>query len=128
MANKASLFRVNHAGFLEWEKKNPERAKAVRDVSRWVGGSRMLEITNDPEDTLEKLEVAMANYDNLAASMGYGNSDYDSRLMLPPHIYRELVNDLRETAKLYGHTAQLRAQISATLSKYLLPATESNDS
>lgn len=41
---------------------------------------------------------------------------------LPPHEYRELVNQLRDTAKLFGQTQQLRERISETLSRYVTPA------
>ncbi|MGP1102023.1 hypothetical protein ACJ8OA_06260 [Serratia sp. CY68630] len=34
---------------------------------------------------------------------------------LPPHVYRELVNSLRDTAVKYQGTQQLREQLSRTL-------------
>lgn len=40
---------------------------------------------------------------------------------LPPHIYRELVNQLRDTAVKYQGCQQLREQISATLSTVITP-------
>lgn len=42
--------------------------------------------------------------------------------VLPPHKYRELVNELRDVASVYQNTQQLRAQIEKVLSKYVQPA------
>ncbi|MDK7594359.1 hypothetical protein QP585_14690 [Serratia ureilytica] len=39
------------------------------------------------------------------------------RYTLPPHVYRELVNSLRDTAETYQGTQQLRAQLSRTLTE-----------
>lgn len=44
------------------------------------------------------------------------------RYTLPPHIYRELVNQLRDTAVKYQGCQQLREQISATLRTVITPA------
>ncbi|MBJ9119747.1 hypothetical protein I5466_02860 [Citrobacter koseri] len=41
---------------------------------------------------------------------------------LPPHVYRELVNQLHSTAMKYGGCQQLREQISRTLDTVLGPA------
>ncbi|WP_333892570.1 DUF551 domain-containing protein [Atlantibacter subterraneus] len=41
---------------------------------------------------------------------------------LPPHVYRELVNSLRDTAVKYRDSQQLRAKISRTLSTAIAPA------
>ncbi|MBJ2080614.1 hypothetical protein JFR19_12185 [Serratia ureilytica] len=41
---------------------------------------------------------------------------------LPPHVYRELVNCLRDTAVKYQGTQQLREQLSRTLMKNGLSA------
>lgn len=43
---------------------------------------------------------------------------------LPPHVYRELVNDLRDTAVKYQGTQQLREQISRVLQTVIQPAHE----
>ncbi|MCK7435927.1 hypothetical protein [Enterobacter bugandensis] len=40
---------------------------------------------------------------------------------LPPHKYRELVNELRDVAIAYKGTQQLRAQLERTLSQYVQP-------
>ncbi|ARD61578.1 hypothetical protein Y71_17205 [Kosakonia radicincitans DSM 16656] len=45
---------------------------------------------------------------------------------LPPHIYRELVNQLRDTAVKYQGSQQLREQISATLRAVVTPAADSS--
>ncbi|WP_373962521.1 hypothetical protein [Kosakonia sacchari] len=41
---------------------------------------------------------------------------------VPPHIYRELVNQLRDTAVKYQGCQQLREQLSATLRTVITPA------
>lgn len=48
------------------------------------------------------------------------------RYTLPPHIYRELVNQLRDTAVKYQGCQQLREQISATLRAVVTPAADSS--
>lgn len=40
---------------------------------------------------------------------------------MKPHLYRELVNELRDVAKAYAHTQQLRERISYTLGRYIEP-------
>lgn len=44
------------------------------------------------------------------------------RYTLPPHIYRELINQLRDTAVKYQGCQQLREQLSETLSTVITPA------
>lgn len=46
----------------------------------------------------------------------------NQRYTLPPHIYRELVNQLRDTAVKYQGCQQLREQLSETLSTVITPA------
>ena len=48
--------------------------------------------------------------------------DNNQLYSLPPHVYRELVNSLRDTAVKYAGFQQLREQISETLSSFLVPA------
>lgn len=40
---------------------------------------------------------------------------------LAPHLYSQLLNELRDTAVKYQGAQQLRAQLGRTLSKYLQP-------
>lgn len=40
---------------------------------------------------------------------------------LQPHLYRELVNELRDVARLYHDKGQLREKISSTIGKYIKP-------
>ena len=40
---------------------------------------------------------------------------------MKPHLYRELVNELRDVAKEYAHTQQLRERIAHTLGRYVTP-------
>lgn len=47
--------------------------------------------------------------------------DNNQLYTLPPHVYRELVNSLRDTALKYAGCQQLREQISKTLSDVLVP-------
>lgn len=46
---------------------------------------------------------------------------------IPPHIYRELVNDLLDTAEKYAGCQQLREQLSQTLQKVLVPSLSSTE-
>lgn len=47
--------------------------------------------------------------------------DNNQLYTLPPNVYRELVNSLRDTAVKYAGCQQLREQISETLSSVLVP-------
>lgn len=40
---------------------------------------------------------------------------------LPPHKYRELINELRDTAQLYTGAAQLRARLEKVVGRYVQP-------
>lgn len=40
---------------------------------------------------------------------------------IPPHLYREMINEIRDASKTYGLTQQLRAQIEKVVSKYIEP-------
>ena len=66
-----------------------------------------------------------------AAMQSFGNSEQlepvSQRYTLPPHIYRELVNQLRDTAVKYQGCQQLREQISETLSTVITPAVNSSN-
>jgi hypothetical protein len=63
-----------------------------------------------------------------ATMQSFGNPEQlkvepvSQRYTLPPHIYRELVNQLRDTAVKYKGCQQLREQISETLSMVITPA------
>jgi len=56
-----------------------------------------------------------------------GNTEHVSHPhTLPSHVYRELVNSLRDTAVKYRDSQQLRAQISNTLRSAIAPANGGN--
>lgn len=40
---------------------------------------------------------------------------------LPPHLFAQLVNDLRLEAELYTGTQQLRARLARALYRYVIP-------
>lgn len=40
---------------------------------------------------------------------------------LPPHVYRELVNSLRDTAVKFSGTEQLRERLNTALSQFIEP-------
>lgn len=45
---------------------------------------------------------------------------------LPPHEFRELVNQLRDTARTFANTQQLRERIAHVLSEYIEPDHKKN--
>lgn len=53
--------------------------------------------------------------------------DNNQLYTLPPHVYRELVNSLRDTAVKYAGCQQLREQISETLSSVLIPISPTSE-
>ncbi|WP_230861805.1 ead/Ea22-like family protein [Enterobacter hormaechei] len=56
------------------------------------------------------------------AAMLQGAEPVTTDYKLPPHIYRELVNRLRDTAVKYQGCQQLREQLSRTLQEVIQPA------
>lgn len=59
---------------------------------------------------------------DLRAAMLQGAERVTTAYKLPPHIYRELVNRLRDTAVKYQGCQQLREQLSRTLQEVIQPA------
>lgn len=47
---------------------------------------------------------------------------------LPPHVYSELVNSLRDTAVMYNGCQQLRERLNTTLGKFIQPGTQQSTS
>lgn len=75
---------------------------------------------------LERFQEAITNHteDKLAMVDHSGDSNnmvepVTTAYKLPPHVYRELVNSLRDTAVKYQGCQQLREQISETLSQVI---------
>lgn len=60
--------------------------------------------------------------DACRAAMLQGAEPVTTAYKLPPHIYRELVNRLRDTAVKYQGCQQLREQLSRTLQEVIQPA------
>ena len=56
------------------------------------------------------------------AAMLQGAEPVTTAYKLPPHIFRELVNRLRDTAVKYQGCQQLREQLSSTLQEVIQPA------
>ncbi|EMA2416335.1 hypothetical protein ACAY42_000247 [Citrobacter freundii] len=78
---------------------------------------------------LERFQEAITNHteDKLAMVDHSGDSNnmvepVTKAYKLPPHIYRELVNRLRDTAAKYHGCQQLREQLSHTLQEVIQPA------
>ncbi|MCA1256241.1 DUF551 domain-containing protein [Enterobacter kobei] len=61
----------------------------------------------------------ISEYDAMCAAMLQGAEPVTTAYKLPPHVYRELVNSLRDTAVKYQGCQQLREQISETLSQVI---------
>ncbi|HCJ7368318.1 TPA: hypothetical protein NVL56_000198 [Enterobacter hormaechei subsp. xiangfangensis] len=59
---------------------------------------------------------------DLRAAMLQGAEPVTTAYKLPPHVYRELVNSLRDTAVKYQGCQQLREQLSRTLQEVIEPA------
>ncbi|WP_423250549.1 hypothetical protein [Enterobacter roggenkampii] len=78
---------------------------------------------------LERFQEAITNHteDKLAMVDHSGDSNnmvepVTTAYKLPPHIFRELVNRLRDTAVKYQGCQQLREQLSRTLQEVIQPA------
>ncbi|MCV3033453.1 hypothetical protein OHE72_10480 [Escherichia coli] len=78
---------------------------------------------------LERFQEAITNHteDKLAMVDHFGDSNnmvepVTTAYKLPPHIFRELVNRLRDTAVKYQGCQQLREQLSRTLQEVIQPA------
>ncbi|MFY7121698.1 hypothetical protein ACOTZF_24475 [Enterobacter cloacae complex sp. SHL021] len=77
---------------------------------------------------LERFQEAITNHteDKLAMVDHSGDSNnmvepVTTAYKLPPHVYRELVNSLRDTAVKYQGCQQLREQLSRTLQEVIQP-------
>ncbi len=81
---------------------------------------RHAEIKGDLELDDIRLGVKMVN--GSRAAMLQGAEPVTTAYKLPPHIFRELVNRLRDTAVKYQGCQQLREQLSRTLQEVIQPA------
>lgn len=63
-----------------------------------------------------------AGWNACSAAMLQGAEPVTTAYKLPPHVYRELVNSLRDTAVKYQGCQQLREQLSRTLQEVIEPA------
>ncbi|MEH3577755.1 hypothetical protein POW01_01735 [Enterobacter cloacae] len=75
--------------------------------------------------TLSSLRVSIV--EACRAAMLQGAEPVTTDYKLPPHIYRELVNRLRDTAVKYQGCQQLREQLSRTLQEVIQPAAPQQD-
>lgn len=71
----------------------------------------------DPNDEFDYGYVR--GWNECRAAMLQGAEPVTTAYKLPPHVYRELVNSLRDTAVKYQGCQQLREQISETLSSVI---------
>ncbi|RHH99354.1 DUF3850 domain-containing protein [Enterobacter cloacae] len=69
-----------------------------------------------------KITVAVKVWNACRDAMLQGAEPVTTAYKLPPHIYRELVNRLRDTAVKYQGCQQLREQLSRTLQEVIQPA------
>ena len=108
-----------------------EHAKRRLNYSRC--GCRISDSDRALDEAL--IETAIATLECLAATAApavqaeqlSGNTEQVSQpYALQPHVYRELVNSLRDTAVKYRDSQQLRAQISNTLRSAIAPANGGN--
>ncbi|HGA3353868.1 TPA: hypothetical protein ACIR6N_002243 [Enterobacter hormaechei] len=88
--------------------------RALPRRKEWISGQQYSYVL------LEDLE-AMVD-DACRAAMLQGAEPVTTAYKLPPHIYRELVNRLRDTAVKYQGCQQLREQLSRTLQEVIQPA------
>ncbi|HFT8655625.1 TPA: hypothetical protein ACGSTA_001185 [Enterobacter cloacae] len=67
----------------------------------------------------DECNAAADSWNACLAAMLQGAEPVTTTYKLPPHVYRELVNSLRDTAVKYQGCQQLRGQISETLSQVI---------
>lgn len=84
----------------------PSRHWERFDESSHDNAQQMKEIAENAIEDLLKAETIIQKLKNASPN-------------LAPHDYRNLVNDLRDTAVKYGNTQQLRSQIEKVVSKYV---------
>ncbi|MFS8329541.1 hypothetical protein ACMG5N_03015 [Escherichia coli] len=70
----------------------------------------------------DECNAAADSWNACRAAMLQGAEPVTTAYKLPPHIYRELVNRLRDTAAKYHGCQQLREQLSRTLQEVIQPA------
>lgn len=86
----------------------------LRDIAVEYHGTQQLR-----ERIARTIRAAMLNHSGRVTDMV---EPVSQPYKLPPHVYRELVNQLHSTAMKYGGCQQLREQISRTLGTVLDPA------
>lgn len=78
-----------------------------------------------PHEPRDFEEVAQVWYAVPAAVLIHGG-DEQQRISVKPHVYRELVNQLRDTSVKYAGCQQLREQLDRTLQLALMPEPRKN--
>ncbi|EFH6009636.1 hypothetical protein GU808_08795 [Escherichia coli] len=81
----------------------------------------------DVPEEITEYDMALASawahgFNQCRAAMLQGAEPVTTAYKLPPHIFRELVNRLRDTAVKYQGCQQLREQLSRTLQEVIQPA------
>lgn len=93
--------------------------KRLFKLAQRIKGPAFDKYAHSPSQAIDVLESAAfgENGDVSHAAMLQGKAEpVTTAYKLPPHVYRELVNSLRDTAVKYQGCQQLREQISETLS------------
>ncbi|HFP9309408.1 TPA: hypothetical protein ACHOZC_003405 [Raoultella ornithinolytica] len=72
-------------------------------------------------DELRLLKESIGELESIRAATPSQSHFSEGQVLLAPHIYRELVNDLRDIAQKHAGTGSLREALSRTLSRYIKP-------
>jgi|SRR6478736_4386515 len=81
---------------------------------------RLVDYGAADDDAIARAEEFV--YNSCRAAMLQGAEPVATAYKLPPHVYRELVNSLRDTAVKYHGCQQLREQLSRTMQEVIQPA------
>ncbi|MDP8798277.1 hypothetical protein QZQ15_09760 [Serratia marcescens] len=76
-------------------------------------------IANKYQTTIEQAQFIVVGWNACRAAMLA--QPVSQRYTLPPHVYRELVNSLRDTAVKFSGTEQLRERLNTALSQFIEP-------
>ncbi len=91
-------------------------------IAQRIKGEAFDKYSHVPSQAIDVLEREIFGVDGGACRAAMLAQPVSSGYKLPPHVYRELVNSLRDTAVKYQGTQQLREQLSRTLMKNGLSA------
>ncbi|MBE5255621.1 hypothetical protein INR59_16750 [Serratia marcescens] len=90
-------------------------------LAQRIKGASFNKYSHTTAQAIDVLEREIFGDDGDACRAAMLAQPVSSGYKLPPHVYRELVNSLRDTAVKFSGTEQLRERLNTALSKFIEP-------